>query len=71
MNLLRAISLKLKLILCDEPTGNLDSSNSEKVMSLLKTLAQDSGSSLLVVTHDNKVSRSFTNHYNIIDGKIS
>jgi len=71
MNILRAISLRPKLILCDEPTGNLDSNNSNKVIDLLKRLASESNSSLLVVTHDNEVSDSFSNHYNIVDGRIS
>jgi lipoprotein-releasing system ATP-binding protein len=41
INIIRALSLRPKILLCDEPTGNLDSKNSEKVATLLKNLAAD------------------------------
>ena len=47
----RALLRKPKLLLADEPTGNLDDDNSEKVMELLMTLVNEEGSSLLYVTH--------------------
>jgi ABC-type lipoprotein export system ATPase subunit len=55
INIIRALSLRPKILLCDEPTGNLDSKNSEKVTTLLKNLAADFGATLMVVTHDDKV----------------
>ena len=41
INIIRAISLNPNLLLCDEPTGNLDSKNTEIVMELLRDVAED------------------------------
>jgi lipoprotein-releasing system ATP-binding protein len=70
INIIRALSLRPKILLCDEPTGNLDSKNSEKVASLLKSLAVDFGATLLVVTHDDKVASFFPRKIVIEDGQI-
>jgi lipoprotein-releasing system ATP-binding protein len=47
INIIRALSLRPKLLLCDEPTGNLDSKNSNKVVQLLKDLASEFGATLM------------------------
>lgn len=70
INIIRALSLRPKILLCDEPTGNLDSKNSEKVATLLKGLAADFGATLLVVTHDDKVASFFPRKIVIEDGQI-
>lgn len=70
VNIIRALSLRPKILLCDEPTGNLDSKNTEKVATLLKSLAQDFGATLLVVTHDDKVASFFPRKIVIEDGQI-
>jgi len=70
VNIIRALSLRPKILLCDEPTGNLDSKNSEKVTTLLKNLASDFGATLLVVTHDEKVASFFPRKIVIEDGQI-
>lgn len=70
MNIIRALSLRPKILLCDEPTGNLDSKNSEKVATLLKSLAADFKATLLVVTHDDKVASFFPRKIVIEDGQI-
>lgn len=70
INIIRALSLRPKILLCDEPTGNLDSVNSEKVSTLLKNLAADFGATLLVVTHDDKVASHFPRKIVIEDGQI-
>lgn len=70
INIVRALSLRPKILLCDEPTGNLDSKNSEKVSTLLKNLAADFGATLLVVTHDDKVASFFPRKIVIEDGQI-
>jgi lipoprotein-releasing system ATP-binding protein len=70
INIIRALSLRPKILLCDEPTGNLDSKNSEKVATLLKSLAADFGATLLVVTHDDKVASFFPRKIVIEDGQI-
>lgn len=70
INIVRALSLNPPLLLCDEPTGNLDSKNSEKVTQLLKELAIKMGTTLLVVTHDDKVAGAFERKIVIEDGQI-
>ncbi|MDO9183070.1 MAG: ABC transporter ATP-binding protein [Bacteriovorax sp.] len=68
INIIRALSLKPKLLLCDEPTGNLDSENSKKVIQLLRTLAKEFHSTLVVVTHDPIIAESFHNQFLLKDG---
>lgn len=70
VNIIRALSLRPKILLCDEPTGNLDSKNSEKVTTLLKNLSADFGATLMVVTHDDKVASFFPRKIVIEDGQI-
>ena len=70
VNILRALSLHPKLLLCDEPTGNLDSVNSNIVTDLLLDLAQDYGAALIVVTHNNQITDKFSNHLLMTDGVI-
>lgn len=70
INIIRALSLKPKLLLCDEPTGNLDSENSQRVIQLLRTLAKEFHSTLLVVTHDPVISQSFKNQLVMKDGQL-
>lgn len=70
INIIRALSLRPRILLCDEPTGNLDSKNSEIVSTLLKNLAKDFKATLLVVTHDDKVASNFPRKIVIEDGQI-
>jgi ABC-type lipoprotein export system ATPase subunit len=70
INIIRAISLSPSLLLCDEPTGNLDSENSAIVIDLLRTVADEIDSTLVMVTHDNKISDSFQRKITIEDGQI-
>ncbi|WP_106790768.1 ATP-binding cassette domain-containing protein [Aquimarina sp. Aq78] len=53
---------KPKVILADEPTSNLDDTNCEKVISLLKKEAQICKSNLVIITHDKRVKSHFDNH---------
>ena len=71
INLIRALSLRPKLLLCDEPTGSLDSVNSNIVVELLGNLSREFGSTLIVVTHDDDISHHFSGHLYLKDGKIS
>lgn len=70
INIIRALILKPAILLCDEPTGNLDSKNSQKVVSLLKDLSLELGSTLIVVTHDQKVASQFSRKITIEDGQL-
>jgi len=71
INIIRALSLKPKLLLCDEPTGNLDSENSRKVIQLLRTLSREFHATLVVVTHDPSIAESFSNQFLMKDGKLA
>ena len=48
----RALGMNTKLLLADEPTGNLDSANSEKIFGILSRLAHEDGYCVVIVTHD-------------------
>ena len=51
----RSLACETHLILADEPTGNLDAENSEKIIDLLKTLAREHDYCVIIVTHDVEV----------------
>lgn len=53
----RAIAAKPSIILADEPTGNLDTKNSDEVISLLKLSARKYGQTLVVITHDEDIAQ--------------
>ncbi|MBT3637821.1 MAG: ABC transporter ATP-binding protein [Opitutae bacterium] len=55
----RALANRPKLVLADEPTGNLDPKNGQKALSLLKELCRENGSALLLVSHEVKVIDAF------------
>ena len=65
----RALVSNPKLILADEPTGNLDSKNGIEVMSLLKEL-NDEGTTIIMVTHSQHDSMYASRRINLFDGKI-
>ena len=65
----RAIVCDPKLILADEPTGNLDSRNGEEVMAMLETL-NEQGATILMVTHSAAHSAKAHRIINLLDGKI-
>ena len=70
INIIRAISLYPDLLLCDEPTGNLDSANTNIVINLLRDVASRINSTLVVVTHNEKISDTFKRKISIEDGQI-
>jgi ABC-type lipoprotein export system ATPase subunit len=59
-----------KLILADEPTGNLDTTMGQEVMNLLKQLKEDQGATILLVTHDVNIASHADEIFNIKDGMI-
>ena len=67
----RAVANRPAVLFADEPTGNLDSKNSGEVMNLLLGLAEESGTTLVVVTHDPSLADSGDRKLVIKDGKIS
>ena len=70
INIIRAVSLKPPLLLCDEPCGNLDSMNSKKVLILLKRLAREQSSTLVVVTHNEQIAVDFPFRFLLKDGRL-
>ena len=66
----RAIAMKPKLILADEPTGNLGSENSQMITDILFKYIKEESSSLIMVTHDLKLANKAKRKIKIKDGKI-
>lgn len=66
----RALINKPSLILCDEPTGNLDSKSGDDVLMLLKTLKEKLSQTIIMVTHDIHIASKADRIVQIEDGKI-
>jgi len=66
----RALINKPELLLCDEPTGNLDSKTSESIYELLLGLQSRSATTLIIVTHDEKISSRVGNVVRLKDGRM-
>ena len=66
----RSIAMKPQLILADEPTGNLDTENSIMISEILFKYVKEEGSSLIMVTHDQKLASKAKRKIKIKDGKI-
>lgn len=67
----RALINKPKLILADEPTGNLDSKTGEKILELLKELNEEDKITVVMVTHDNHIAERASRHIHMLDGFIT
>jgi putative ABC transport system ATP-binding protein len=66
----RALMGEPRLLLCDEPTGNLDSANTESLLRLFEVLSAQ-GLTLVVVTHDEGVAAGARRIVRIVDGRIA
>ncbi|MFQ2108471.1 ABC transporter ATP-binding protein [Aeromonas rivipollensis] len=67
----RAMAMAPRLILADEPTGNLDSRSGEEVITLLEVLNREQGITLMVVTHDPRLGERAGRRILMNDGRIS
>jgi putative ABC transport system ATP-binding protein len=67
----RALVNNPAIVLADEPTGNLDSKNSEEIVSLLKLYNQKYNQTLIIITHDEKIALQANRIISIEDGKIA
>lgn len=66
----RVLACEPRLILADEPTGNLDSARSQEIVELLRSIAHDRGAMVVVVTHDTDVAALADTRYTLRDGKL-
>ena len=66
----RALINEPTIILTDEPTGNLDSNNSEEIITLLKVANQKYGQTIIMITHDIEIAKIADRIITIEDGKI-
>lgn len=66
----RAIVTRPELLLCDEPTGNLDQRVGREIISLFEELNQDLGATLVIVTHDLGLARRARRVIKVVDGLI-
>jgi putative ABC transport system ATP-binding protein len=67
----RALANNPRLILADEPTASLDSVRGQKVMELLKNIAREKQSAVIVVTHDVRMIEGFDQVYHLKDGRFT
>jgi len=66
-----AVSRNTPIILCDEPTGQLDSENTERVRELLYKITRDFKATVIVVTHDLRFIDGVDRTFEILDGRVS
>ncbi len=66
----RTLATGAKVILADEPTGNLDDENSDRIIDILKQLAHDQGFCVIIVTHDMEIAEESDHVWRIKDGTI-
>jgi lipoprotein-releasing system ATP-binding protein len=66
----RALLHQPKLVMADEPTGNLDTTSAAELMALMVELSESSGVAFLVVTHDPSMLHQFDRVLTLVDGKL-
>ena len=67
----RSLITRPAIILADEPTGNLDRKNSEEITGLFRLVNKRLNSTIMIITHDEKVANACDKVYNMIDGRLS
>jgi lipoprotein-releasing system ATP-binding protein len=66
----RALINHPKIIMCDEPTGNLDSKNTSIVLDTFHQLSKEFGQTIIAVTHDNDFAKASNRIIELADGKL-
>ena len=66
----RALATEPEMVLADEPTGNLDSTSGQTVLTFLKNLHEKEGTTIVMVTHDEKTAKQADRVEFLLDGKI-
>ncbi len=67
----RALINEPKIILADEPTGNLDSDSTETIYELMRKINQELGTTFIIITHDRRIAEKADRIVEIKDGKIN
>lgn len=67
----RAIFSRPSLLLCDEPTGNLDAETGASILQLLFEIQAEAGMTLLLVTHDAELARRCSRMIRLVDGRVA
>jgi len=68
--LARALAQQPRMLLCDEPTGHLDSDTGARVLALIDALQRELGFAMVVATHDPDVAARFPREVELLDGRI-
>jgi lipoprotein-releasing system ATP-binding protein len=69
--LARALARRPRLILADEPTGNLDSASADEVFALLRRFNREHGSACMIVTHDASLAQRCDRRIDLVDGQLA
>ncbi|HLK16725.1 MAG TPA: ABC transporter ATP-binding protein [Fimbriimonadaceae bacterium] len=69
-SIVRALANEPQVILADEPTGNLDSTNGAEVFKLFRELGKETGTAVIMVTHDDRLANQADSILEIHDGKL-
>lgn len=67
----RTLAKNCDVIIADEPTGNLDEETEQGILNLLKTIVEEEGKTLIMVTHSNYISQNAEHVYGITNGNIN
>ncbi|MDU0340008.1 ABC transporter ATP-binding protein [Bosea rubneri] len=67
----RSLANDPPLVLADEPTGSLDSRNSEQVFAILDALVRERGKTVIAVTHDTEMAARATRRIHLVDGRLA
>ena len=67
----RALIAEPKLLLADEPTGNLDQKTGGEILALLKKLNREQGLTIVMVTHDQAIAAKPIAHVRLVEGKVA
>jgi putative ABC transport system ATP-binding protein len=67
----RALLREPALLLCDEPTGNLDAATGQRTIDLLAKLHADRGLTVVAVTHEERLAKIATRRIDLVDGKVA
>ncbi|MGL4324804.1 MAG: ABC transporter ATP-binding protein [Beijerinckiaceae bacterium] len=67
----RALANTPRVILADEPTGNLDSASTQQVLDIFRKLVETDGTAIVMVTHDLNLAAAATHRLHVVDGRLA